>query len=110
MKDKGGNLFTLAKALNFVVSCAPLKLATPWQGSCFGHDFSKACQYAYNDATICLVFWKVRRACLDASLHHQKLKTPMKTRFANKVILFQETLEYRDAINLCYGKHDILEL
>jgi hypothetical protein len=43
MKDKGGNLFTLAKALNYVVSCAPLKLATPWQGSCFGHDFNKAC-------------------------------------------------------------------
>jgi len=84
MKDKGGNLFTLAKALNSVVSYVPLKLATPWQGSRFGHDFSKACQYAYNDATLCLSFWKVKRACLDASLHNKKLKTPMKTRFANK--------------------------
>jgi hypothetical protein len=46
--------------------------------------------------------WK--RACLDASLYHQKLKTPMKTRFTIKVILFQKTLEYGDAINLCYGK------
>jgi hypothetical protein len=26
------------------------------------------------------------------------------TKFDNKVILFQETLEYKDAINLCYDK------
>jgi len=43
MKDKGGNLSTLAKALNFMVSYVPLKLATPWQGSCFGHALLKAC-------------------------------------------------------------------
>jgi len=52
--------------------------------------------------------WK--RAYLDASLRHQKLKTLLKTRFTNKVILFQETLEYKDAINLCYGRQEILEL
>jgi len=34
----------------------------------------------------------------------------VKTKFANKVILFQETLEYGDAINLCYGRHETLEL
>jgi hypothetical protein len=113
-----------------MVNCAPLKLVAPWQGSCFGHAFSKACQYACNDATICLGFWEVnlkatqstlqkiimwiknfgkgrsewKRACVDASLHHRKLKTPMKTKFTNKIILFQKTLEYKDAINLCYGK------
>jgi hypothetical protein len=52
--------------------------------------------------------WK--RACLDVGLCHPKLKTLVKTRFASKVILFQETLEYRDAINLCYGKHETLDL
>jgi hypothetical protein len=46
--------------------------------------------------------WK--RACLDASIYHKKLKTLMKNKFANKVILFQKTLEYRDAINMCYGR------
>jgi hypothetical protein len=56
VKDKGGNLSTLAKALNLVVNRVPLKLAIPQQGSCFGHVFSKACQYACNDATICLSF------------------------------------------------------
>jgi hypothetical protein len=30
MKDKGGNLSTLARVLSLVVSCVPLKLATSW--------------------------------------------------------------------------------
>jgi len=34
----------------------------------------------------------------------------MKTRFTSKVILLQETLEYRDAINLWYGTQEIQEL
>lgn len=32
---------------------------------------------------------------------------PMKSKFANKVILFQKTLEYINAINLCYGRQDL---
>ncbi len=136
MKDKGGNMSTLARALSFVVNCAPLKLAALWQGSCFGHIFSKTCQYACNDATICFGFWEVslkstlltlqkkiswikksnkgqsewKRACLDVGFCYQKLKTSIKTKLANKVILFQKTLEYKDAINLCYGKQETLEL
>jgi hypothetical protein len=46
--------------------------------------------------------WK--RACIDVGLSHQKLKTLVKTKFDSKVIPFQETLEYQDAINLCYGR------
>jgi hypothetical protein len=42
-----------------VVSYAPLKLVTPWQGFYFGHAFSKTCQYACNDATICFAFYEV---------------------------------------------------
>jgi len=34
----------------------------------------------------------------------------MKTKFANKVILLQKTLEYEDAINLCYGRLEMQEL
>ncbi len=34
----------------------------------------------------------------------------MNTKFANKVILFQKALEYWDAINLCYGKQETMEL
>ena len=31
----------------------------------------------------------------------------MKTRFASKVVLFQETQEFAKAINLCYGRQSI---
>jgi len=41
VKDKGGNLSTLVRALNSMVSCAPLKLTTPCQGSCFGYVLTK---------------------------------------------------------------------
>jgi hypothetical protein len=34
----------------------------------------------------------------DVGLSHRKLKTLEKIRFASKVILFQKTLEYQDAI------------
>jgi hypothetical protein len=37
------------------------------------------------------------------SLHLRKLKTFVKTRFASKVVLFQETLEYVHAIMICYS-------
>jgi hypothetical protein len=52
VNDKGGNLSTLARALSFVVSCAPLKLAAPCQGFCFDHAFNKTCPYVCNHATI----------------------------------------------------------
>jgi hypothetical protein len=35
------------------------------------------------------------KACKDASIHPQKLKIHVKTRFASKVILFKETLELK---------------
>jgi len=38
VKDEGGNLSTLARALSYVVSYAPLKLATNWQGSFVPRD------------------------------------------------------------------------
>jgi hypothetical protein len=33
----------------------------------------------------------------------RKLKTLVKTKFASKVVLFQETLEYTHAITICYS-------
>jgi hypothetical protein len=59
VKDEGGNLSTLARAFTFVVSCTPLALSVPWQGSCFGHVFNKACQYACNDTNVCVGFCEV---------------------------------------------------
>jgi hypothetical protein len=40
---------------------------------------------------------------------HKNLKTLMKTNFVNRVILFHESLKYKDAINLSYGKQKTLE-
>jgi hypothetical protein len=37
-------------------------------------------------------------ARLDLGLSHCKLKTLTKTKFANKLIMFQKTLKYRDVI------------
>jgi len=34
---------------------------------------------------------------------HTNLKTLMKTRFFSKVLLFQETLEFKNIIACCYG-------
>jgi hypothetical protein len=56
MKDEGGNLSTLARVLSSMVSCVPWKLTTPWQGSCFGHVFSKTCQYVHNAQQYVLAF------------------------------------------------------
>jgi hypothetical protein len=59
VKDEGDNLSTLAQAMSFVVSCVPLTIITPYQRSYFGHVFSKACQYATNDAIVCFDFQEV---------------------------------------------------
>jgi len=45
------------------------------------------------------------KACHEANLLHKKLKSSMKTHFASKAILFQETLEYVNVINICYIYH-----
>jgi hypothetical protein len=44
-----------------------------------------------------------RAACVNVKLWPRILKTQVKTMFASCVILFQETFEYMNAINLCYG-------
>jgi hypothetical protein len=45
--------------------------------------------------------------CIKVGLLARKLRTPVKTRFASKVILFQKTLEYVDAINICYAAQSL---
>jgi hypothetical protein len=68
VKDERGNLSTFARALSSIINYVPLKLITPWQGSCFGHGFSKVCQYAYNDATICIGFKEVNLKAKQSTL------------------------------------------
>ena len=133
VKDEGTNLITLANALSSVVSCDVLGLKEPYSGTCFGHVMSKVCQYGTNSDTICAsmkhvslknaqstlqktITWTKKsgkgrheweKACIEAGLPSRRLKTPVKTRFASKVTLFQETLEYASAINICYQRQSL---
>jgi hypothetical protein len=50
------------------------------------------------------------KACIECGLLLQKLKTPIKTRFASKVIVFEETLEFKEAIITCYKRQKIIAL
>jgi len=50
------------------------------------------------------------KACIESGIWHQKLKTRVKTGFVNKGILFEETLKFKQAILLCYGKQKTLKL
>jgi hypothetical protein len=48
---------------------------------------------------------------MDNGLQPWKLKIPNKTRFAaNKVIMFEKTLEFKAVILLCYGNRKTLSL
>jgi len=47
---------------------------------------------------------------MDSGVPPEKLKTPMKAMFASWVILFQETLEFKHIIALCYGRQHSLAL
>jgi len=40
----------------------------------------------------------------ENGMQHQKLKTLVKTKFASKVVMFKETLEFKNATFFCYGK------
>jgi len=48
---------------------------------------------------------------MDSELEFRKLKTTFKTRFVSKVvIMFEENLEFKTIILLCYGKEKTLSL
>jgi hypothetical protein len=44
VKDEGSNLNIMNIALELIISCDVLGLEESFQGICFGHAFSKACQ------------------------------------------------------------------
>jgi len=49
VNDEGNNLTSMAISLHSIVYCQPLKLQQIYEGSCFDHVMSNACQYATND-------------------------------------------------------------
>jgi len=67
VKDEGSNLNTLTNALTSVLKCETLGLEESFQGTCFGHVFSKACQYATIDDKVCknLKYVSIKYAQID---------------------------------------------
>jgi hypothetical protein len=53
VKDEGFNLNTMITTLKSIVSCDVLGLKESFQGTCFGHAFSKMCQYVIIDTKVC---------------------------------------------------------
>ncbi len=53
VKDEGSNLNTITTVLKSIVSCDMLGLEESFQGTCFGHAFSKVCQYVIIEEIFC---------------------------------------------------------
>ncbi len=54
LRMRGLNLNTMTSVFKFVMKCEALGLEESFQGTCFGHVFSKAYQYATNDEIFCI--------------------------------------------------------
>jgi hypothetical protein len=93
-------------ALKFVVNYEYLGIEESFQGTCFGHAFSKACQYGTAKENVCrnlkyvsiksaqanlqkIIIWPKKsrkgkhewsKACLEIQILPKKLNTPIKTR------------------------------
>jgi hypothetical protein len=53
VKDEGANLNAMTIVLKYVVNCEVLGMEESFQGTCFGHAFSKACQYRTTKEKVC---------------------------------------------------------
>ncbi len=133
MKDESNNLSTMATTLLSIIICQPLKLNQVYEGTCFGHVMSKVCQYDnkvykglmqvdVKDAQAILQKTITRtkksskgrqeweKVCIECGLLFRKLKTLVKTRFSFKVIMFEKTLEFKQAIITCYERQKTIVL
>jgi len=53
VKDEESNLNALTNVLKSIVKCDSLGIEESFQGTCFGHAFSKACQYGTIEEKVC---------------------------------------------------------
>jgi hypothetical protein len=53
VKDEGSNFNAITTILKVVQNCKSLGLKESFQGTCFGHVFSKACQYGIVEEKVC---------------------------------------------------------
>jgi hypothetical protein len=105
VKDEGSNLNVMTNVLKFVLNCESFGIKESLHGPCFGHAFSKSCQYgttkekncknlkyvfikfAQIDLQKCITWpkksWKGKHewneACLEIGIQTKKLNTLIKT-------------------------------
>jgi hypothetical protein len=53
VKDEGSNFNAMINALKSIVNCEFLGIEEKFQATCFGHAFSKACQYGSVEEKVC---------------------------------------------------------
>jgi hypothetical protein len=53
VRDEGSNLNTMTITLKLIISCDMLGLEESFPCTCFGHAFSKACQYPTIEEIFC---------------------------------------------------------
>jgi hypothetical protein len=90
VKDEGYNLNAMTNILKFVLSCEYLWLEERFQGTCFGHVFSKACQYGTIDKKVCkkLKYMSIKSTKVDLQICITWLKKFRKRRHEwNKLVL-----------------------
>jgi 5'-3' exonuclease len=106
VKDEGSNLSAMTITLKAIVNYESFDLEESFQGTCFGHDFSMACQYGTTKEKVCkdlkyvsirsthaylqkCITWRKKsrkgkqewnKACVETSICPKKLNTPMKTK------------------------------
>ncbi len=69
VKDKGFNFNAMIVMLKFVVNCEYFGIEKSFQGTCFGHAFSKACQYGTAKEKICRILKYVSIKSAQTNLH-----------------------------------------
>ncbi len=113
VKDEGANLNAMTTIVKFVVDCEVFGMEDSFQGTCFGHAFSKACQYGtikkkvYEnlkhisikstqfDLQKCMTWLKKygkgrhewNKVCIDFGIRLRKLNTPIKTRYFKNIFV-----------------------
>ncbi len=68
VKDDGSNLNAMIFVLKYIICCETLGLQESFNGICFGHAFSKACQYATIDEKVCRNIRYVSIKAIQANL------------------------------------------
>ena len=135
--DGGRNLARCRDILKSTVTCGDLSVAFPYAGSCWAHILNTAISKAIgptanHDAGLvtfkfkdvkkklqsCITWTKKsgkgartwEKSCVTAGLVPKKLYSPVKSRFGSILLMLDRILEYRKAINICYGQSQEVDL